>query len=137
MKNKKVLISVVVIIAAVYYLMMSGFQNSSVHIGLEQLKTSGSTYRGQYIRTEGTIIGSTVNWDAPNVELAFSVTGKDNPDVILPVIYKNVMPDNFNDATEVMIGGYYTPGESFQAEELVTKCPSKYEEKETAEQEES
>lgn len=137
MKNKKVLISAAVIIGAVYYLVMSGFQNSSVHISLEQLKTSGGAYRGQYIRTEGTIIGSTVNWDAPNVKLSFSVTGKDNPNVVLPVIYKNVMPDNFNDATEVMIGGYYTSGESFQAEELVTKCPSKYEEKETAEQEES
>ena len=75
------------------------------------------------------MIGSTVHWDAANVKLTFSVSGLKDDRLTVPVLYQRVMPENFQDATEVMISGRYTAAGGFQAEELVTKCPSKYEEK--------
>ena len=49
----------------------------------------------------------------------------------LPISYHGPQPDMLVDAVEaVAIGKYDAAGEVFVAEELLMKCPSKYEEKE-------
>jgi cytochrome c-type biogenesis protein CcmE len=43
----------------------------------------------------------------------------------LTVVYKGVRPANFEDATQVVAVGSYREG-AFHAEQLLVKCPSKY-----------
>ncbi len=43
----------------------------------------------------------------------------------LTVLYKGVRPANFEDATQVVAVGAYRNG-AFHAEQLLVKCPSKY-----------
>lgn len=128
--KKKIMISTLIVLGAVSYLMLSGFSDVKVHVMLEDLVKSGEAHRDTYVQTEGSVLGESIRWDAPNVELTFTMAGKQDPDVIMAVVYKDVMPENFQNATEVLVGGYYTPGGVFQAEEMITKCPSKYETKE-------
>lgn len=128
--NKKIIISTAIILGAICYLVLSGFSNVKVHVQMEDLVNSGDKYRDTYVQTEGSVMGDSINWDAPNVELTFTIAGKLNPAVTMPVMYKDAIPENFQNATEVMVGGYYTPVGVFVAEEMVTKCPSKYESKE-------
>jgi len=125
----KILIVIFVIIGAIAYLISSGFSSGSVHANLESLVGEGANYQGKYVRTEGKVVGDSIQWDAAQVELSFVIAGKTDPGVTMPVVYHNVRPDNFQDGTEVMVGGRYSPGQTFVAEELTTKCPSKYEEK--------
>jgi len=50
---------------------------------------------------------------------------KDSKDEILPVVYRGVIPGNFDQAESVVAIGHYR-GDHFEAEELLVKCPSKY-----------
>ncbi|HHT62265.1 MAG: cytochrome c maturation protein CcmE [Bacillota bacterium] len=128
--KKKIIIGTVIILCAVFYLVISGFSNVKVHVQLEDLVNSGEEYRDTYVQTEGAVLGDSIRWDAPKVELTFKIAGKLNPAVTMPVVYKKTIPENFQDATDVLIGGYYDPDGVFLAEEMITKCPSKYESKE-------
>jgi len=50
---------------------------------------------------------------------------KDSHDEVMPVVYRGVIPGNFDQATSVVaIGRYRT--DHFEAEQLLVKCPSKY-----------
>jgi cytochrome c-type biogenesis protein CcmE len=50
---------------------------------------------------------------------------KDERGQVMPVRYHGVIPGNFDQATSVVAIGRYAGGH-FQAEQLLVKCPSKY-----------
>ena len=50
---------------------------------------------------------------------------KDERGEIMPVEYHGVIPGNFDQATSIVAIGRYQ-GDTFQAEQLLVKCPSKY-----------
>jgi cytochrome c-type biogenesis protein CcmE len=50
---------------------------------------------------------------------------KDAQNEILPVRYRGVIPGNFDQAVSVVAIGKYA-GDHFEAEQLLVKCPSKY-----------
>jgi len=50
---------------------------------------------------------------------------KDSKAEIMPVVYRGVIPGNFDQATSVVAIGRYRDGH-FEAEQLLVKCPSKY-----------
>ena len=49
---------------------------------------------------------------------------------VLPVAYRDVKPANFEDAVSIVAIGKYRK-DTFQAEKLLVKCPSKYQGQET------
>lgn len=50
---------------------------------------------------------------------------KDDRGEVLPVEYRGVIPGNFDQATSIVAIGRYDRG-TFAAEQLLVKCPSKY-----------
>lgn len=50
---------------------------------------------------------------------------KDAKDEVMPVVYRGVIPGNFDQAVSVVAIGRYR-GDHFEAEDLLVKCPSKY-----------
>lgn len=50
---------------------------------------------------------------------------KDEAGEIMPVQYRGVIPGNFDQATMIVAIGRYQ-GDHFEAEQLLVKCPSKY-----------
>ncbi len=50
---------------------------------------------------------------------------RDSKDEILPVVYRGVIPGNFDQAVSIVAIGRYA-GDHFEAENLLVKCPSKY-----------
>ena len=50
---------------------------------------------------------------------------KDSHEEVMPVIYRGVIPGNFDQATSIVAIGRYKDGH-FEAEQLLVKCPSKY-----------
>jgi cytochrome c-type biogenesis protein CcmE len=51
---------------------------------------------------------------------------KDEAGEVLPVEYHGVVPGNFDQATSIVAIGRYEPTGTFKAEQLLVKCPSKY-----------
>ncbi len=50
---------------------------------------------------------------------------KDERGEVLPVEYRGVIPGNFDQATSIVAIGRYQDGR-FEADQLLVKCPSKY-----------
>ena len=77
-------------------------------------------------RVAGEIVPNTVEWNTRELHLTFEVeddTGQ------LAISYYGPQPDMLVDAVEAVVVGKYDPtAKVFEAEELLMKCPSKYEE---------
>lgn len=59
----------------------------------------------------------------------FTFTMADTAGTVRPVVYANPKPANFEDAERVVVQGRITEGgqgEVFEAEHILVKCPSKY-----------
>lgn len=50
---------------------------------------------------------------------------KDTRGEVMPVIYRGVIPGNFDQAISIVAIGRYD-GSNFEADQLLVKCPSKY-----------
>ena len=67
------------------------------------------------------------SYDMNRVQNTFSFFMKDEKGNEMKVIYEGAIPNNFETATSVVVTGSYQNG-YFHAKDILTKCPSKYEE---------
>ncbi|MCF8262123.1 MAG: cytochrome c maturation protein CcmE [Melioribacteraceae bacterium] len=67
------------------------------------------------------------SYNVDNQKKLFSFYMKDYNDTEIKVVYKGAIPNNFESATSVVVTGKYQNG-VFVAKDILTKCPSKYEE---------
>lgn len=78
-------------------------------------------------RVAGAIVPDSVSWNTRELLLNFVIEDETGQ---LPIVYHGPQPDMLVDAVEaVAIGKYDAAAHVFEAEELLMKCPSKYEEK--------
>lgn len=97
----------------------SAFQSSlTPYVTVAEAKASRGTVQ---------VSGLLADFGAYDSSGAFVFTMKDDKANILKVVYKHPRPANFEQATGVVAIGRYEGG-LFQAESLLVKCPSKYEE---------
>ena len=68
------------------------------------------------------------NYQIDNQNKTFSFFMADDHGKQMKVIYEGSIPNNFESATSVVVTGKYQNG-YFHAKDILTKCPSKYEEK--------
>ncbi|RMH16449.1 MAG: cytochrome c maturation protein CcmE [Gemmatimonadetes bacterium] len=83
------------------------------------LKVSGRVVRGSWTKDE-----------TGGLEHHFRVEDLEDPSVSFPVVYRDVLPDTFNDSdehVEVVVEGRFRPDGVFEATEVLTKCGSRYE----------
>lgn len=121
--NAKFLIGGLVFAVAVAYMIFSAVQGSSVYYLTIKELYAGS-HSGSAVRVAGQVVKDSVEYDAKAMTAKFTIA--DGPET-LAVTYKGVLPDAFQPEVDVIIEGRYTQGQPFQAKEILTKCPSKYE----------
>lgn len=68
------------------------------------------------------------NFDKQNSIFSFYM--KDETGSEMKVVYKGMIPNNFESCTSVVVTGKYQNG-NFHATEILTKCPSKYQDQAT------
>ncbi len=126
LRNKKFLISGLLILVAVSYLAYTGFVSSAVYYyTVSELSGQDASVRNTNIRVNGQVdAGSIKQGPAVNSALEFVITEGGET---LPVVYQGIVPDAFGTGREVVIEGYLDSNGVFQADTILTKCPSKYE----------
>jgi cytochrome c-type biogenesis protein CcmE len=123
----KFVIGGLVVVAVVVVLIATSFSSStSDYLTIGQVKALGPD-QPRSSRVAGKIVPDSVEWNTSELHLVFKIedgTGQ------LPISYRGPKPDMLVDAVEaVVIGKYDTTNQVFEADELLLKCPSKYEEK--------
>jgi cytochrome c-type biogenesis protein CcmE len=77
-------------------------------------------------RVAGEIVPDSVEWNTRELHLTFEIEDETGQ---LAISYHGPRPDMLVDAVEAVVVGKYDPAaQVFDAEELLMKCPSKYEE---------
>ncbi|AGA68658.1 cytochrome c-type biogenesis protein CcmE [Desulfitobacterium dichloroeliminans LMG P-21439] len=129
-KNLKVLVGTLVIVVAIAYLILSSLSTVTTAYYLKVGEAlQGNIDLDKSYRIEGKIDveKATYNTKKTPIELKFQIYDEDNPDQKLTVIFKDVKPDNFQDATGAIVEGKFQQDGTFNADILNLKCPSKYE----------
>lgn len=121
----KIAIVVVALALVVAYLVFTGLGTTAVYYRtVPELKAMGPTAAQQQVRVGGFVADGSTQRDSASGELRFTV--RDANDT-MPVVYRGVVPDIFADGREVVIEGKLGQDGVFQAQTLLTKCPSKME----------
>jgi cytochrome c-type biogenesis protein CcmE len=83
-------------------------------------------YDGKNVKVGGRVVDGTINRDDAGVHFTIQdLTGKADT---VKVTYSGQMPGTFEDGIDVVIVGKYAAADGVvSADELQTKCPSKYE----------
>jgi cytochrome c-type biogenesis protein CcmE len=146
----KFLIGGLLIVAAVVYLIASSLQSTSQYfLTVKELQGKGSAIVGRDVRVSGAVMGDSIKYDSNTLTLSFTVahTPGDQKEVDkagglaavlhqavidpnaphLQVIYKGVKPDLLRNEAQAIMTGKLSEDGVFHANELLLKCPTKYE----------
>jgi cytochrome c-type biogenesis protein CcmE len=115
----KLLIGLLLVVASIAF-GVTAFRNSlTPYISFAEARRSGLSSQ-----VNGTLVDpAAVRYDAGSSTLSFTL--KDDHGETLPVVYHGVKPANFEMATNVVAIGTFHDGR-FEADQLLVKCPSKY-----------
>jgi len=151
MKINKFVIGGMLILGAVVFLIWSATISSSEYfLTIDELNAKGSSIVDKNLRVSGAVIGDTIQYDAQSLTLTFEVAhvAGDNAQletegglaealhqaVIDPsrermtVVYVGPLPDLLRNEAQAIVTGHLGADGIFYADELLLKCPTKYEE---------
>jgi len=117
----------IVVAVVIGVLIATSFSGStSEYLSVAEVKALGPD-QVRNSRVAGEIVPDSVDWSTRDLHLTFKISDGTGD---LAISYHGPQPDMLVDAVEAVVVGKYDPGNQvFEAEELLMKCPSKYEEK--------
>src|SRR3972149_10967753 len=147
----KFIIGGLLILAAVVYLIASSTQASAEYfMTVDELNAQGQSVVGRNLRLSGAFVGDSIQYDPQTLTLTFEVAhvpgdnqeGEDqgglaavlhaavaDPDrTHVTVEYSGPKPDLLKNEAQAIMTGQIDPDGVFQADEVLLKCPTKYEE---------
>lgn len=124
--TKRFWIGGLVIVAVIGALIATSFSGSgSDYRTIAEVKAMGPE-AVRDVRVAGQIVPDSISWNTRESHLTFEIEDESGR---LTVSYHGPQPDMLVDAVEAVAVGRYDPVQQvFEAQELLMKCPSKYEE---------
>ena len=139
------------LLVAVVFIVISATQaTADFFMTVEELLNAETDLTGENLRVSGAVLGESIDYDAGNGMLHFTVAhipAEDdviekqggleavlhqaviNPDSsLLDVVYAGPPPDMLKDEAQAIMTGTLQEDGTFLVEELLLKCPSKYQE---------
>ncbi len=150
MQRTKFILGGALILAAVIYLIASSTQASAEYfMTVNEVKAEGASAVGKSLRLSGAVLGDTIQYDANTLTLTFDVAhvSGDNAEIEaqgglaqvlsqavkdpsrqrITVVYVGPKPDLLRGEAQAIMTGKLGEDGIFHADELLLKCPTKYE----------
>jgi len=127
----KLILGSIAILAAVTYLAFAGVKSGWVYYMPVDEFMENTERQSQRIRLHGIASEEAFEANPAMLTATFELLGKASQ---IPVEYSGPIPDQFVPGREVVVEGRLDESGVFQADVLMTKCASKYEGHENAEQ---
>jgi cytochrome c-type biogenesis protein CcmE len=151
MRINKFMIGGILILGAVVFLIWSStVATSEYFLTVNELNEKGSKIVDKNLRVSGAVLGDSIQYDADSLTLTFEVAHVpgDNAEIEalggladvlhqavidpsrerMKVVYVGPMPDLLRNEAQAIMTGHLGADGIFYAEELLLKCPTKYEE---------
>jgi len=147
----KFIIGGLLVIAAIFYLIFSSYRaNAQFFLTVDELLAKNSEFVNENVRVSGAVIGDSIQYNPDGLTLSFTVAHVpgENKEIEaqgglaavlhaavvdpnrnqLKVLYEGVKPDLLRNEAQAIMTGYLDEDGVFHAQELLLKCPTKYEE---------
>lgn len=124
-RNRQVAVAVGVILVAVLYVLITGMRDTMVYYyTVSEVATQRVELTGEPLRVAGKVVPGSIDTDATGLVHRFVI---EEGGETIPVVYRDIVPDTFQDNAEAVVEGALDENGTFQATFLMAKCPSKYE----------
>ncbi len=111
-------VGAVLVVAFLAYGTTSFKSNLTPYVSFEEASRSG-----RKVQVAGGLVENSTKYFDESQELRFAIVDEDGN--TLTVHYDGIKPGNFEEAVQIVAVGSYQEG-VFEAEQLLVKCPSKY-----------
>lgn len=146
----KFIIGGILILAAVGFLIFSSMKaNTEYFLTVNELEAKGQAEVGKNVRISGAVVGSTIEYDPQTLSLSFEIANVpgsneeidaqgglskvlhdavvDPTKTRVKIVYHGARPDLLRDEAQAILTGKLGSDGVFYADELLLKCPTKYE----------
>jgi cytochrome c-type biogenesis protein CcmE len=147
----KFLIGGFLIIAAVIYLVVTASQaNAQYYMTVDEMLERRTEFSGRTLRLSGAVDGESITYDSQTLTLSFSMANlpgdldeieksgglakalydalRDPTAARVNVVYNGAKPDLLRHEAQAIVTGEISEDGIFYADELLLKCPTRYEE---------
>lgn len=148
--NKFIFGGILILGAVVFLIWSSTAATQEYFMTVDELNAKGSNVVDKSVRLSGAVIGDTIQYDASSLTLSFEVAHVPGDNAALEtegglaialheavidptrarikVVYIGPKPDLLRNEAQAIMTGHIGEDGVFYAEELLLKCPTKYEE---------
>lgn len=118
------MLAIVAVAAIIGYILYDGVSGETYFYTADQAVAQGPKLRGQTVRVKGKVEEGSIVGAAGQLQRTFRITehGKS-----LRVSYDKALPDTFKEGMEVVAQGRVGDDYTLVADEVLVKCPSRYE----------
>jgi cytochrome c-type biogenesis protein CcmE len=147
----KFLVGGLLIIAAIIYLVVTSLQSTAQYFyTIDEIQAKGTELVGKNLRASGAVLGDTIAYDPKTLTITFDVVHVTNeiadvedagglaallheavmnPNASrMTVVYVGPKPDLLQNEAQAIVTGKLGEDGVFYADELLLKCPTRYEE---------
>lgn len=147
----KFLVGGLLIIAAIVYLVVTSLRSTAQYFyTVDEIQAKGASLVGKNLRASGAVLGDTITYDAKTLTITFDVVHVSNEaaDVEaagglaaalhnaasdpnarrMTIVYVGPKPDLLQNEAQAIVTGKLGEDGVFYADELLLKCPTRYEE---------
>jgi cytochrome c-type biogenesis protein CcmE len=148
--NKFVIGGILILGAVVFLIWTSTAANAEYFLTIDELNAKGSSILDKNLRVSGAVLGDSIQYDAQSLTLSFEVAHVpgDNAELEtegglaealhqavmdpsrarMKVVYVGARPDLLRNEAQAIMTGHLGNDGIFYADELLLKCPTRYEE---------
>lgn len=149
-KLKFILGSLFILVAVVVLVVTSMLDHAEYFLTVDELQAQGQAAVGRNLRISGAVVGSTIQYDTGELSLSFEIAHvpgeqdeidargglaavlheavEDPSRARVLVVYHGAIPDLLQNEAQAIATGTLGEDGVFYADELLLKCPTKYEE---------
>lgn len=147
--NKFVFGGILILGAVVFLIWSSTAATSEYFLTVDELKAKGSDIVDRNLRMSGAVLGDTIQYDAASLTLTFEVAQVPGDNALIEkagglaaalheavmdpgrarmkIVYVGPLPDLLRNEAQAIVTGKLGADGIFHADELLLKCPTKYE----------
>lgn len=148
--NKFVIGGILILGAVIFLIWTSTAANAEYFLTIDELNAKGSSILDKNLRVSGAVLGDSIQYDAQSLTLSFEVAHVpgDNAELEtegglaealhqavmdpsrarMKVVYVGARPDLLRNEAQAIMTGHLGNDGIFYADELLLKCPTRYEE---------
>ena len=149
-RTKFVVAGLLIVAAAAYLIVSSTGSTARYFLTIDELRAMGQDAAGRRVTISGAVLGDTIDYDPAQPRVTFTIVqvpadpgeveragglskvlhdAVTNPTAArLDVVYDDVKPDLLQHESQAIIRGQLREDGRFAADEVLLKCPTKYEE---------